>query len=190
MVRRNICQHSHVGSEIKHAVQLKTRQLNHIQGMRVRRNLCRQRKTDVAGQPGVNSRRIQNMLNQQSCRGFAVAAGNAAHFCRTVPSGKFNLRNDLNAPAPQFLNHRIVVGNTRAFDNQTGIIDSVETVTALFKLNLIVGQNFTILVGKASLVRQKNFMSELFGQQARARAALSAAQHNCSHCFRPCSFPH
>ena len=175
MVRGNIQQDGHIGTEIIHIVQLKRRQFNDVVFMRIFSNLQSQRITDIASQTGIITSRLENMVDKTSRCGLTIRTRNTDHLRVGVAPGKLYLANDMDTLLLNFDNHRSSVGNTRTLDNLIGIQNLFLCMTAFLPTNLVVVHQFFILVVDFRHVAHKHVKALLLGQDSSTCSAFTSS---------------
>jgi len=91
VVGGDVHDHRHVGLEIVHVLELERAELDDVYVVVLAGHLQRQALADVAGQPYVVARVLEDVVGQQRSGGLAVAACDAHHLGVGVASGQLNL---------------------------------------------------------------------------------------------------
>ncbi len=117
MVWSDVEQDCHVGTELIHVVELETAQLDDIVLMRSLCHLQGQTLSDIASQTYIIASRLDDVIDQRSSCGLAVATCDADHLGICISACKFYFADDRCTLSHQFLNHRCFLRNTRALDD-------------------------------------------------------------------------
>ena len=117
MVWSDVEQDCHVGTEFVHVVKLETAQLDDVVLVRSFCHLQRQTLADIASQSYIVSSRLDDVIDQRSSCGLAIATCDADHLGICISAGKFYFADDRSTLCHQFLNHRSFLRNARALDD-------------------------------------------------------------------------
>ena len=164
MIGRDVEQNGNISAKIVHIVQLKTAQLYNIIFMRVLSYLQSQTSSYVSCQSYIISRRLKDMIYQRGGGSFAIAPGDAHHFCVGVSAGKLNLADDVNTFLDGFLHHWRFFRDTRTLDNLVGIKYLFFRMLPLFPFNLAFIEHRLVLVFDGRHIRHKHLKALLLGQ--------------------------
>ena len=86
------------------------------------------------------------MINQRSRCCLAITARDTYHFRLCIASRELDFTNDMCALGHEFLNHRRLFWNARAFDYFIGIKDFIGRVMSFFPLNAMLIKQVFILI--------------------------------------------
>ena len=175
MVRGDIQQNGHIGTEIIHIVQLKRRQFNDVVFMRIFSNLQSQRVSDIASQTGIITSLLEDMVDKTSRCGLTIRTRNTDHLRVGIAPGKLYLTDDMDTLLLDFDNHRSSVGNTRTLDYLIGIQNLFFRMMAFLPTNLVVIHQLFILVVDFRHITDKHVETLLLGQNGSTCSALTGS---------------
>ncbi len=144
VVGGDVHQHSDVGTEIIHVLQLERAEFHNIDVVFVFGDLPCQRTSYIACKPCVDACLAQDMVNQHSRGGLAVRPGYTHHFGIAVAAGEFDFRNNRDATLFKFLDDRGRGGYARRFHHLVGIQNQLFGVMPLFVGDFISVESFKI----------------------------------------------
>ena len=176
VVGRDVHQHTHVGTEVVHAIELERAQLQHIPVKLLGCHLIGKALADVAAKGNVEARIAHNLVDQRRCGGLAIRACDADGACLAhIFCGKLHLRDNGGALLAQALYNLCLLGYAGRLDDKIGLKDALHRVTPLLPLNLPLIENGGVALGHTASVREKYPMTLLLGQHRRAVAADAAS---------------
>ena len=104
MVRGNVHQDGDIGAELIHIVQLEGAEFDNIIVVLLHGHLQGKAVADVACQPYIQSRTLEDVVNERGGGSLAVRTGDANHFGVCITSGELYLGDDGDAFFFQFQN--------------------------------------------------------------------------------------
>ena len=143
--------------------------------MRILCDLQSKALTDISGQTDIVSGTLKDMIDQRGGRCLAVAARDADHFGMSIPSGELNLADDMRVLSHQFLHHRSLFWDARAFDDLVGIQDFLLGVMTFLPFDLMVVKQFLVLVLDRRSVRYENIETFFLCQYGGSCTALAGS---------------
>ena len=176
VVGRDVHQHTHVGTEVVHTIELERAQLQHIPVVLLSCHLIGEALADVAAKGDVETRIAHNLIDERRCGGLAIRACDADGACLThILCGKLHLRDNGSALFAQALYNLRLLGYAGRLDNKIGSEDALQSVATLLPLNLPLIENGSVALGHTAGVREEYSMTLLLGQHRRAVAADAAS---------------
>ncbi len=177
VVGRNVGDDGDIGPEIIAVVQLEAADFQDIIIEMFRGYLVGVALADVAAQPHVQACVLQQVVDQGSGRGLAVAAGDADFLRGVVPARKFDLGNDMRTLLLQLAHHRGRAGDAGAFYNLVGVEDEFLGMLSLLEGNLPFAQFVRIFRIDGSLIGQEHVEAFHLCEHGGSHAAFRSSQN-------------
>ena len=122
VIGRDVEQNGNVGTEVVHVVELERTQFDDIVLVRFLSHLESKTLTDISGQSHVVSGTLEDVIDQRGGCRLAVAARDTDHLGVRISSCELNLADDMRVLSHQFLHHRSLFWDARAFDDLVGTV--------------------------------------------------------------------
>ncbi len=175
MVRGDVGQNGDVGLEVIHIVQLETAEFQNMDVMVLRGHEHGVALPDVAAQPHVQTRLLEQVVDQRGRSGLAVASRDADLLRRVITPGEFDFRDYMDACIGNFPDNRGAQRNAWAFDHLIGIENELLGVGSALERNVPVPEHCGILVPDLPAVGKKDIEPFDFCEDRSTHAALTAS---------------
>ena len=133
---------------------------------------------DVTRKPHIQSRRLQDMIDETGRCCLPVASCDADHLCTGVTTCKFNLRDHMNPGITYFLYQGGSIRYSRTLYNLTGPEYTFFGMAVFFKFNSIGLQCLTMFVLKRATIGKKHIKPLFCSKYGRSNAAFTASKYN------------
>jgi len=175
MVRGNVHQNGDIGAELIHIVQLEGAEFDNIIVVLLHGHLQGKAVADVACQPYIQSRTLEDVVNERGGGSLAVRTGDANHFGVCITSGELYLGDDGDAFFFQFQNQRSVVGDAGTFYHFIGIQYQLFRVLSFLPGNAMLVQQFLVFVFNGRHVGYERVETFHLGKYGSSRAAFACS---------------
>ena len=175
MVGSDIHQYGDIGTELIHIIQLEGAELDNIIIVLFHCHLQGEAVADVSGQSHVQSRTLENVVNERSSGSLTVRTCNTNHFSVCITSGKFYLGDDRDTFLFQFQNQRRVIRDTGAFYHLIGIEYQLFGMLSFLPSNVIPVQQFLVFVFNGGHIGYERIETLNFGEYGSSRAAFACS---------------
>ena len=175
VIGRDVEQNGNVGTEVVHVVELERTQFDDIVLVRFLSHLESKTLTDISGQSHVVSGTLEDVIDQRGGCRLAVAARDTDHLGVRISSCELNLADDMCVLGHQFLHHRSLFWDARAFDDLICTQDFLLGVMTFFPFDLMVVKQFLVLVLDRRSVRYENIETFFLCQHGSSCTALAGS---------------
>ena len=175
MVRGNVHQDGDIGAELIHIVQLEGAEFDNIIVVLLHGHLQGKAVADVACQPYIQSRTLEDVVNERGGGSLAVRTGDANHFGVCITSGELYLGDDGDAFFFQFQNQRSVVGDAGTFYHFIGIQYQLFRVLSFLPGNAMLVQQFLVFVFNGRHVGYERVETFHLGKYGSSHAAFACS---------------
>ena len=177
MVRRDIGDDCYVSLEIIYVVQLETAQFQYVDVVLFCSHLICITLAYVASETDVEAGILQQVVNQRSCGGLAVASGDADLLGCIVPSCKLDFRYDSDAVFCDLPNHRSLRRNSRALYHFVSVENQFFGMSALLVWNIPFIEHSSIFLRYLTHIGEKYIITLDLCEDCGSYSAFTSAEN-------------